>query len=111
MRCGDLEGHVDVVHREGDAVHADLVRSGGSVSIGSGWMYSKSSSRPLPPGVCNIAMFAWLPSRPTAMSVHSPRTVSRPRTVNPRSVKKEIAASRSRTAMPTFRARVPRAAR
>jgi hypothetical protein len=34
--------------------------------------------------------------------VHSPLTVSRPRTVSPRSVKKAIAASRSRTAMPTF---------
>src|SRR5687767_3013539 len=33
---------------------------------------------------------------------HSPLTVSRPRTVSPRSVKKAIAASRSRTAMPTF---------
>jgi hypothetical protein len=29
---------------------------------------------------------AWLPSRPTAVSVHSPLTVSRPRTVKPRSV-------------------------
>ena len=33
-------------------------------------------------------MLAWLPSRPTAVSVHSPLTVSRPRTVRPRSVKK-----------------------
>ncbi len=47
-------------------------------------------------------MLAWLPSRPTAVSVHSPLTVSRPRTVSPRSVKKSIVASRSRTAMPTF---------
>src|SRR3954453_12233943 len=74
----------------------------GSVSIASGWMYSKSSRRPLPSGVWSIAMLAWLPSRPTAVSVHSPLTVSRPRTVSPRSVKKAIAASRSRTAMPTF---------
>ena len=47
-------------------------------------------------------MFAWLPSRPTAVSVHSPLTVSRPRTVSPKSVKNAIVASRSRTAMPTF---------
>src|SRR6476659_385382 len=47
-------------------------------------------------------MLAWLPSRPTAVSVHWPLTVSRPRTVRPRSVKKAIAASRSWTAMPTF---------
>src|SRR3954447_10898753 len=74
----------------------------GSVSIASGWRYSKSSRRPLPSGVWSIAMLAWLPSRPTAVSVHSPLTVARPRTVSPRSVKKAIAASRSRTAMPTF---------
>src|SRR3954470_8348364 len=74
----------------------------GSVSIAPGWMYSKSSRRPLPSGVWSIAMLAWLPSRPTAVSVHSPLTVSRPRTVSPRSVEKAIAASRSRTAMPTF---------
>src|SRR5690349_17940901 len=74
----------------------------GSVSIASGWMYSKSSRRPLPSGVWSIAILAWLPSRPTAVSVHSPLTVSRPRTVSPRSVKKAIVASRSRTAMPTF---------
>src|SRR4051794_19983226 len=74
----------------------------GSVSIASGWMYSKSSRRPLPSGVWSKAMLAWLPSRPTAVSVHSPLTVSRPRTVSPRSVKKAIVASRSRTAMPTF---------
>ena len=37
-------------------------------------------------------MLVWLPSRPTAVSVHSPLTVSRPRTVSPRSVKKAIAA-------------------
>src|SRR6476620_8069421 len=49
-----------------------------------------------------MAMLAWLPSRPTAVSVHSPLTVSRPRTVSPRSVKKAIVASRSRTAIPTF---------
>src|SRR3954470_23511006 len=47
-------------------------------------------------------MLAWLPSRPTAVSAHSPSTVARPRTVSPRSVKKEIVASRSRTAMPTI---------
>ena len=35
-------------------------------------------------------MLAWLPSRPTAVSVHSPLTVSRPRMVRPRSVKKAI---------------------
>ncbi|GAA1240997.1 hypothetical protein GCM10009657_16010 [Oryzihumus leptocrescens] len=29
MPRGDLEGLVDVVDREGDAVHADLVRAGG----------------------------------------------------------------------------------
>src|SRR4051794_19886465 len=38
----------------------------------------------------------------TAVSVHSPLTVSRPTTVRPRSVKKAIVASRSRTAIPTF---------
>src|SRR6478735_1121864 len=74
----------------------------GFVSIASGWMYSKSSRRPLPSGVSSMAILAWFPSRPTAVSVHSPLTVSRPRTLRPRSVKKEIAASRSRTAMPTF---------
>src|SRR4051794_28253389 len=74
----------------------------GCVSIASGWTYSKSSRRPLPSGVCSMAILAWLPSRPTAVSVHSPLTVSRPRTVSPRSVKKAIVASRSRTAMPTF---------
>ncbi len=74
----------------------------GSVSIASGWMYSNSSRRPWPSGVWSIAMLAWLPSRPTAVSVHSPLTVSRPRTVRPRSVKKAIVASRSRTAIPTF---------
>ena len=47
-------------------------------------------------------MLAWLPSRPTAVSVHCPLTASRPRTVSPRSVKKAIVASRSRTAIPTF---------
>src|SRR5687767_14106616 len=47
-------------------------------------------------------MLAWLPSRPTAVSVHSPLTVSRPTTVRPRSVKKAIVASMSSTAMPTF---------
>ena len=31
---------------------------------------SKSSRRPLPSGVWSIAMLAWLPSRPTAVSVH-----------------------------------------
>jgi hypothetical protein len=74
----------------------------GAVSIASGWMYSKSSRRPLPSGVWSMAILAWLPSRPTAVSVHSPLTVSRPRTVSPRSVKKAIVASRSRTAIPTF---------
>src|SRR3954453_5057540 len=74
----------------------------GSVSIAWGWMYSKSSRRPLPSGVWSMAMLAWLSSRPTAVSGHSPRTVSRPRTVRPRSVKKAMASSRSRTAMPTF---------
>ncbi len=74
----------------------------GVVSIALGWMYSKSSRRPLPSGVWSMAILAWLPSRPTAVSVHSPLTVSRPRTVSPRSVKKAIAASRSRTAMATF---------
>src|SRR6201995_2613262 len=74
----------------------------GSVSIASGWMYSNSSSRPLPSGVWSIAMFAWLPSRPTAVSVHSPLTVSRPMTVRPRAVKKAMVASRSGTAIPTF---------
>ncbi len=49
-----------------------------------------------------MAIRAWLPSRPTAVSVHSPLTVSRPRTVRPRSVKNAIVASRSRTAIPTF---------
>src|ERR1700753_4021867 len=71
-------------------------------SISLGWMYSKSSRRPGPSGVWSIAMFAWLPSRPTAVSVHSPLTVSRPMTVRPRSVKKAMVASRSRTAIPTF---------
>src|SRR4051812_1266876 len=52
-------------------------------------------------------MLAWLPSRPTAVSVHSPLTVSRPITVRPRSVKKAIVASRSRTAMPTFSSLMP----
>src|ERR1700722_5228681 len=47
-------------------------------------------------------MLAWLPSRPTAVSAHSPLTVSRPMTVRPRSVKNAIVASRSRTAIPTF---------
>src|SRR5512132_1989800 len=74
----------------------------GSVSIGSGWMYSKSSRRPWPSGVWSMAMWAWLPSSPTAVSVHSPLTVSRPATVSPRSVKNAIVASRSRTAIPTF---------
>src|SRR5215212_7441801 len=74
----------------------------GVVSIASGWMYSNSSMRPLPSGVWSMAMLAWLPSSPTAVSVHSPLTVSRPRTVRPRSVKKGMASSRSRTAMPTF---------
>lgn len=37
-----------------------------------------------------------------AASVHSPRTVSRPSTVSPRSVKKAMVASRSRTAIATF---------
>lgn len=74
----------------------------GAVSIAAGWMYSNSSRRPWPSGVCSIAILAWLPSRPTAVSVHSPLTVSRPITVRPRSVKKAIVASRSRTAMATF---------
>ncbi|KQX66201.1 hypothetical protein ASD06_07440 [Angustibacter sp. Root456] len=65
-------------------------------------MCSKSSRRPLPSGVWSIAILAWLPSRPTAVSAHSPLTVSRPSTVSPRSVKKAIVASRSRTAIPTF---------
>jgi hypothetical protein len=34
-----------------------------------------------------MAMLAWLPSRPTAVSVHAPLTVSRAMTVRPRSVK------------------------
>src|SRR3954451_8831515 len=74
----------------------------GLVSIASGRMYSKSSSRPLPSGVCSMAILAWLPSSPTAVSAHSPLTVSRPSTVRPRSVKKAIAASMSWTAIPTF---------
>src|SRR3954453_16863186 len=49
-----------------------------------------------------MAMLAWLPSSPTAASLHAPLIVSRPRTVRPRSVKKAIVASRSRTAIPTF---------
>src|SRR5690242_11720089 len=53
----------------------------GFVSIASGWMYSKSSRRPLPSGVWSMAMLAWLPSRPTPVSVHFPLTVSRPTTV------------------------------
>src|SRR4028118_2424183 len=60
----------------------------GSVSIAAGWMYSKSSRRPLPSGVWSMAMLAWLPSRPTAVSVHSPLTVSRPTTVSPRAAEK-----------------------
>jgi hypothetical protein len=51
---GDLEGLVDVVDREGHAVYADLVRARGSVSIVSGWMYSKTSRRPLPSGVWRL---------------------------------------------------------
>src|SRR3954468_16705213 len=74
----------------------------GFVSIASGWMYSKSSRQPLPSGVWSTAILAWLPSRPTAVSAHSPLTVSRPRTLSPRSVKNAIVSSRSRTAMPTF---------
>src|ERR1700709_379960 len=70
--------------------------------MASGWRYSKSSRRPLPSGVCSMAILAWLPSRPTAVSAHSPSTVARPWTVSPRSVKKAMVASRSRTAMPTF---------
>src|SRR5690606_11225605 len=42
------------------------------------------------------------PSRPTAVSAQSPLTVSRPITASPRSVKNVTAASRSRTAIPTF---------
>src|SRR6478609_86351 len=56
---GDLEGLVDVVDREGHAVYADLVRARGSVSIVSGWMYSKTSRRPLPSGVWRLASGAW----------------------------------------------------
>src|ERR1700753_459802 len=74
----------------------------GSVSIAWGWMYSNSSRRPLPSGVWSMAILAWLPSSPTAVSVQSPLTVSRPSTVRPRSVKKATVASRSRTAIPTF---------
>src|SRR5690554_3323042 len=74
----------------------------GCVSIASGWMYSKSSSWPCPSGVPSMAIFTWFPSRPTAVSAHSPRTVSRPTTLSPRSVKNATAASMSRTAMPTF---------
>src|SRR4051794_24834528 len=74
----------------------------GSVSIASGWMYSNSSRQAWPSGVPSIAILAWLPSSPTAVSAHSPLTVSRPRTLSPRSVKKAIVSSMSRTAMPTF---------
>ena len=49
----------------------------GSVSIASEWIYSESSRRPLPPGVWSIASWSWLPVLPTAVSVHSPLTVSR----------------------------------
>jgi hypothetical protein len=76
---GDLKGLVDVVDRKEKATWCMPISLGrvGFVSIASGWMYSKSSRRPLPSGV---AMLAWLPSRPTAVSVHSPLTDSRPRT-------------------------------
>lgn len=74
----------------------------GSVSMASGWMYSNSSIRPSPPGVCSTAIFAWFPSSPTAVAAHSPLTVSRPATVRPRSVKNAMASSMSRTVMPTF---------
>src|SRR5690606_7139419 len=57
-------------------------------------------------GAWGVAVSAWLRSRPTAVSHHSPLTVSRPRTVSPRSVKNAIAASRSRTATATFSRRM-----
>lgn len=47
-------------------------------------------------------MFAWLPSRSTGVSAHSPLTSERPTTVMPRSVKKATASSKSGTAMPTL---------
>ncbi len=74
----------------------------GSVSIASGWMYSKSSICPRPSGVCSTAIRAWFPSSPTAVDAHSPLTSSRPTTDSPRSVKKAMVASRSRTAIPMF---------
>jgi hypothetical protein len=67
---GDLEGLVDVVDRKATRCMPISLGRVGSVSIASGWMYSKSPMRPLPSGVSSMA--AWLPSRPTAVSVHSP---------------------------------------
>ena len=99
---GNLEGGVDVVDGETDAVHADCVRLDGSTSIASGCTYWNISIRPLPSGVWSTAMSAVLPSRPTAVSAHSPLIRALPSTVRPRSVKKAIAASRSRTVMPTL---------
>ena len=53
----------------------------------------------MPSGVCyGISLSGYA----EVVAVASTTAVSRPRTVSPKSVKKAIVASRSRTAMPTF---------
>ena len=89
MPRGDREGLVDVVDRESHPMHADLVRPGGLRLDRVGVDVLEELEATVAVWRLGIAMLAWLPSRPTAVSVHSPLTVSRPRTVSPRSVKSD----------------------
>jgi hypothetical protein len=60
-----------------------------------------SSSRPLPAGVCMIAMSARTPSSPTTRPTQRPSTGPSPYSTSPRSTKNSVAAARSSTTMPT----------
>ena len=64
MFRGCVETFVDVV--DGKATRCMPISFGrvGFEGIAAGWMYSKSSIRPLPSGVSSIAILAWLPVAP-----------------------------------------------
>lgn len=98
----DLERRVEVVDRESHPVHPDLVRQGRLGLDRLEVQVFEELDLPWPSGVCSTAILARLPSSPTAVSAHSPLTVSRPSTVRRTSVKKAMVASMSRTAIPTF---------
>lgn len=102
MASCNRQSGVDVVDRERDAVHADLVGQRRRRLDGVGVdVLEKLDTAEAVQGLqhCDLGVVAVETDggvRPLTV------TVSRPGTVRPSSVKKSIVASMSRTAMPTF---------